>query len=102
MPVYHIQLNNTDLRSPAAAAFGVAGGVARCANASWVLANPMKMTTAKAITSTEDSPPNLGGESLCSRTISVPDLVNHVFIIDIAAGIAPANVRFGIGIQPQS
>src|SRR6266850_809902 len=102
MPVYHIQLNKTDLRSPAAAAFGVGGGVVRCAHASCAPANAMKMITAANIASSvENSPLDSGGEFLCSSTILVSDLRDHVFKVDIAARIALANVRFGIRIQPQ-
>src|SRR5439155_20731982 len=46
MPVYHIQLNMTDLRSPAAAAFEVDGGVVRWAQATCTPVNTIASRTA--------------------------------------------------------
>src|SRR5438132_11034086 len=45
MPVYHIQLNMTDLRSPAAAAFEVDGGVVRWAQATCTPVNTIASRT---------------------------------------------------------
>src|SRR5712692_3497938 len=89
MPIYHIQLNKTALRSPAAAAFWVGGGVVRCAHTGGAtLANPIKIRTAAA------------GEavriSVLSLLMSYPG--DHVLIVDIAARIALANVCLGVGI----
>src|SRR5260370_32671173 len=44
MPIYHIQLNKTDLRSPEAAAFEVGGGVVRCAHTKSIVATVGKKT----------------------------------------------------------
>src|SRR5437899_4468070 len=85
MPIYHIQLNKTGLRSPAAAASRVGGGVVRCAHTGGVtVANPIKITTAATVEAIR---------------ISVSYLRDHVLIVDITAGIALANVCFRVGIQ---
>src|SRR6266852_173678 len=87
MPIYHIQLNTTDLRSPAAAAFGVGGGVVRCAHTGGAPpANPIKITTAATVEAIR---------------ILVSYLGDHVFIVDIAAGIALPNGCLRVGIQFQ-
>src|SRR2546427_8256196 len=84
MPKYHIQLNKTDLRSPAAAAFEVGGGVGRCAKTN-------SATLAKARKTT----------NVTTRRILVPDLGDHVGVVHIAAWIAFANVGLGIRIESQ-
>src|SRR5712691_1047709 len=86
MPVYHIHLNKTDLRSPAAAACWVGGGV-RCAHTGGVLPiNPINITTAATV------------EPFC---ILVSYFGDHVFEVNIAAGIALPNGCVAVGIQFQ-
>src|SRR5438093_9290661 len=107
IPIYHIQLNITDLRSPAAAAFGVGGGVGR-----WAKTGCAKLAKATETASNRKrepprlaslgTPPNSGGEFLRkSWCILMSDLVNHVAVIDIAARIAFANEGLGIRIEPE-
>src|SRR5256885_1181652 len=106
MPIYHIQLNMTDLRSPAVAALGVGGGVGR-----WAKTGRVKLAKATETASTRKrepprlaslGTPNLGGEFLCkSSFILMSDLVNHVAVILIAARIAFANESLRIGVEPE-